>query len=68
KPFQRAFKAEAGNKGFQPQNKPPVHTGGFDLGVCDGVKAGESFVTQIEKFARKSEKSHANSEITHPTN
>ncbi|MFS0675147.1 hypothetical protein AB1K81_18360, partial [Ornithinibacillus sp. 179-J 7C1 HS] len=25
-----AFKAEAGNRGFQPQSKPPVHTGGFD--------------------------------------
>ncbi|MBM7649629.1 hypothetical protein JOC78_002603, partial [Bacillus ectoiniformans] len=31
KPFQRAFKAEAGKRGFQPQSKPPVHTGGFDL-------------------------------------
>ncbi|GIP64622.1 hypothetical protein J32TS6_31770 [Virgibacillus pantothenticus] len=26
-------KVEIGNKGFQPQSKPPVHTGGFDL-VC----------------------------------
>ena len=26
-----AFKAEAGNRGFQPQSKPPVHTGGFDF-------------------------------------
>ena len=33
KTIQRAFQAEAGNKGFQPQSKPPVHTGGFDL-IC----------------------------------
>lgn len=25
------FEGLARNKGFQPQNKPPVHTGGFDL-------------------------------------
>jgi hypothetical protein len=31
KPFQWAFKAEAGKRGFQPQSKPPVHTGGFDF-------------------------------------
>lgn len=31
KPFQLAFKAKAGKRGFQPQSKPPVHTGGFDL-------------------------------------
>ncbi|MCC2250280.1 hypothetical protein JUJ52_09900, partial [Virgibacillus sp. AGTR] len=30
RPVRWAFKAEAGNKGFQPQSKPPVHTGGFD--------------------------------------
>ncbi|PGT87619.1 hypothetical protein COD11_06780 [Bacillus sp. AFS040349] len=28
--FQWAFKAKAGKRGFQPQSKPPVHTGGFD--------------------------------------
>ncbi|APC48553.1 hypothetical protein BME96_10355 [Virgibacillus halodenitrificans] len=31
--IQWAFKAEAGNIGFQPQSKPPVHTGGFDCKV-----------------------------------
>ncbi len=29
--FQWAFKAKAGKRGFQPQSKPPVHTGGFDF-------------------------------------
>ncbi|MGX1433005.1 hypothetical protein ACUXHY_001516, partial [Cytobacillus horneckiae] len=28
--FQWAFKAKAGKRGFQPQSKPPVHTGSFD--------------------------------------
>ena len=28
-----AFKAQAGNVGFQPQSKPPVHTGGFDFAI-----------------------------------
>ncbi|MGX1444198.1 hypothetical protein ACUXHY_003704, partial [Cytobacillus horneckiae] len=36
--FQWAFKAKAGKRGFQPQSKPPVHTGGFDF--MRGVKRG----------------------------
>ncbi|GIN64047.1 hypothetical protein J27TS8_40400 [Robertmurraya siralis] len=31
RPFQWAFKAKAGKRGFQPQSKPPVYTGGFDF-------------------------------------
>ncbi|HET7579410.1 MAG TPA: hypothetical protein VFK33_09020, partial [Bacillales bacterium] len=29
--FSVPFEGLASNKGFQPQNKPPVHTGGCDF-------------------------------------
>ncbi|THG91970.1 hypothetical protein AJ85_21740 [Alkalihalobacillus alcalophilus ATCC 27647 = CGMCC 1.3604] len=40
KPYQWAFKAKAGKKGFQPQSKPPVHTGGFDYEKTIVLKLG----------------------------
>lgn len=51
KTIQRAFQAEAGNKGFQPQSKPPVHTGGFDW-----IEKELNFSTILKKELTKSQK------------
>ncbi|WP_444544520.1 hypothetical protein, partial [Robertmurraya siralis] len=44
KPFQLAFKAKAGKRGFQPQSKPPVHTGGFDLSKAADFRINLKFL------------------------
>ena len=42
--------ALAGNRGFQPQRKPPVHTGGFIFLDCPG----NNQQTKTDRFTERS--------------